>query len=60
MNKLPASSKRIINKVKEKVGDAPDIIIKNINFYNHTIYLLFSEALSDKVLINKFLLKYGF
>lgn len=58
MNKLPASSKRIINKVKEKVGDAPDIIIKNINFYNHTIYLLFSEALSDKVLINKFLLKY--
>ncbi len=58
MNKLPTSSKRILNKINEKVGDASDIITKEINFYNQAIYLLFSEALADKVLINKFLLEY--
>lgn len=58
MERLPSSGKRIINKIKEKTGNAPDIINKMIKFNDTTIYILFSEALTDNALVNEFILEY--
>lgn len=58
MDKLSRIAKKNIDKIKNNTGNSPDIIIKNINVLNNSIYVIFNETLSDKNIIDQFILKY--
>ncbi len=50
--------KNIINEIKEKIGNSPDFILKEINISREKINLMFFETLCDTKSINDFVLEY--
>ncbi|MDD2435181.1 MAG: spore germination protein [Bacilli bacterium] len=49
---------KIIETIKKKTNNSPDIIIKKLTFSNNDLYLVFSEPLCDKKIINEYILEY--
>ncbi len=58
MEKLEANIKKIINKIKTQTNENPDIIIRETTINDIDIAVIFSESLSDKIIINDYILEF--
>src|SRR5690554_5973998 len=56
--KLSKKAIEVINEIKKETGNSPDIIIKTIPYFNHYIYVIFNEMVSNRTTINDFILEY--
>jgi hypothetical protein len=58
MGKLPKNSMEIVNEIRTKTGNTPDIIIKVIPFLHAKIYVIFDEHMCDRTTINEYILEF--
>ncbi len=58
MKKISKNLKNNIDLIKDKTGDSPDTIIKDLSVFNTKISVIFNETLSDKEFIDKYVLVY--
>lgn len=58
METISKNIKTNINFIKEKTGNSPDIVIKELTLFNTKISIIFNESLADKEFIDKFVLVY--
>lgn len=58
METISKNLKNNINFIKDKTGNSPDIIIKELSLFNTKISVIFNETLSDKEFIDKIVLVY--
>ncbi|MDD4607673.1 MAG: spore germination protein [Bacilli bacterium] len=49
---------KVIEEIKNKINNSPDIVVKKTSFSNNDIYIVFSEPLCDQTIINEFILEY--
>ncbi|MDD4643588.1 MAG: spore germination protein [Bacilli bacterium] len=58
MEKLGTDNQKTIKIIKTQTGSSPDIIIKEMQVCDIKVAIVFNETLSDKSIINDFVLEY--
>lgn len=58
MSKLSKNSMEIVDEIRNKTGNSPDIIIKRLTFLGSDVHIIFSETMSDRTTINEFVLEF--
>jgi spore germination protein KA len=58
MLKLSKNSEENIEIIRNKTGNSPDIIIKNLSIFDNNIYIIINETLADKTYIDDYVLKF--
>ncbi|MDD2203281.1 MAG: spore germination protein [Bacilli bacterium] len=58
MKKIDTSINAIKKHIKSKTNNNPDVIFKSLTFMNNKINVIFCESLSNRDIINKFILEY--
>ena len=58
MKNIDTNIKNVINEIKTKTGNSPDLVVKNITLNNTDIAVIFNESLTDKIAINDYILEF--
>lgn len=58
MEKIDINIEKVITKIKAKASDNPDIVIRESTVSNNEIAIVFVESLTDRVIINDYILEF--
>ncbi|MFA5410062.1 MAG: spore germination protein [Bacilli bacterium] len=58
MIRISENALKTVNLIRQQTGGNPDIIIKQTSIYDKDLFVVFSESLSDRIIINDYILEY--